>query len=154
MEYTGNLPNRYFDIKLENGRITSLQAMQDERNTEFIEEGGSFGSVHVKAHTADGKEIVVHTDGREESKTEDGLDISAFFHPEGKRVLFNIELSNNGGQSMEIMDLAIPFPMNSRFAWGQNASDRAIRHSFISGNNSYLFFTSYGPFPSHRVKNR
>jgi hypothetical protein len=141
MEYTGNLPNRYFDIKLENGRITSLQAMQDERNTEFIEEGGSFGSVHVKAHTADGKEIVVHTDGREESKTEDGLDISAFFHPEGKRVLFNIELSNNGGQSMEIMDLAIPFPMNSRFAWGQNASDRVIRHSFISGNNSYLFFT-------------
>ena len=140
MKKTSNLTNRYFDAKLENGVISSLKAIQDDKNTEFIWEGNAFGHVHLNAHTASGNSIIINTD-EEGPKEDHGLNLSTSFRPEEKRVIFDIELDNGGDQPIEITDLAVPFPMNSRFAWGESASERVIRHSFISGHNSYVFFT-------------
>lgn len=140
MKKTSSMINRYFDIKLENGAITSLRSIQDDNKTEFIWEGNSFGHVHLKARTFSGNDIVINTD-EEEIREKDGLRVAPSFKLENKRVIFEIELENCSDESIEIMDLAIPFPMNSRFAWGENAGERVIRHSFISGHNSYIFFT-------------
>ena len=140
MKKTSSMINRYFDIKLENGAITSLRSIQDDNKTEFIWEGNSFGHVHLKARTFSGNDIVINTD-EEDIREKDGLRVAPSFKLENKRVIFEIELENCSDESIEIMDLAIPFPMNSRFAWGENAGERVIRHSFISGHNSYIFFT-------------
>ncbi|HZJ82328.1 MAG TPA: DUF5695 domain-containing protein [Clostridia bacterium] len=141
MGKTSSMSNRYFDIKRENGAITSLKAMQDDRNTEFVWEGNSFGNVHLKAHTASGHKIILNTDEEKEPQDNHGLELSTSFELENDRVIFSIKLENHSEKSMEVTDLAIPFPMNSRFAWGESASERVIRHSFISGHNSYIFFT-------------
>lgn len=140
MEKTRNIANRYFDIKLEDGFINSLRSMQDDNKTEFIWEGNSFGHVHLKARTKSNEIIVINTDEEDLENSKD-LQVSTSFKDENKRIVFEVELSNNGDESLDIVDLAIPFPMNSRFDWGESAAERVIRHSFISGHNSYIFFT-------------
>lgn len=157
MENYSFIANRHFNVKLHQGAITSLRATKDDKDTEFIWDGNSFGCVHLNLKTESGDTITLRTDKDENLKVvsrvfEDGcesdytfdnvdwLKLSTSFRLMKDKMIFNIQIENTGDKPLEILDLAIPFPMNSRFAWGENAAERVIRHSFISGHNSYLFF--------------
>src|SRR6185312_4725474 len=58
---------------------------------------------------------------------------------------WSLNFTNSASQSVRIGDLALPFPMNTSFS---TPSTSAMKHSFISGYGSYIFWMrpdSVGP---------
>ena len=62
---------------------------------------------------------------------------------------WTVEVENLGSNSLEIGDLAIPLPMNSNFTRESGKKSAVLKHSFISGDGSFLFWMrpdSMGPY--------
>jgi homoserine acetyltransferase len=62
---------------------------------------------------------------------------------------WTVEIENLSGDAIEIGDLALPLPMNSNFAPESGKKSAVLKHSFISGDGSFLFWMrpdSIGPY--------
>ncbi|MDA9413879.1 hypothetical protein XH81_03135 [Bradyrhizobium sp. CCBAU 25360] len=62
---------------------------------------------------------------------------------------WEIMVRNDGIASVEVGDLYLPMPMNTEFPAGQPLSVAVLKHSFVSGHGSHIFWirgNSTGPF--------
>jgi hypothetical protein len=79
------------------------------------------------------------------------LDVSERFHLQGGALLWTLTLKNETNQKLEVGDLGLPLPFNDHYVWNKTITytRRLIRHSFIAGNGSFIFWMrtdAIGPF--------
>lgn len=93
----------------------------------------------------------VNTSEGRQAKVVEGLEPVGAFRLNGDVLEWTIEVRNQTGQPIEVGDLAIPLPFNTRYVWDKTTtySKRLIRHSFIGGDGSYIFWmrsNAAGPY--------
>ncbi|MCD9021124.1 DUF5695 domain-containing protein [Cohnella silvisoli] len=160
-----------FDIRLKDGAVTSLKFLRDAFDTQYILRDKRFGDVFVAyrkpnedwtslstlalaqkglvdiAVSADGSKYDTCYDSDDDGKLAIGLDIS--FEIDQDCLNYTVHITNQSDQAIEIGDLSIPFPMNSAYEWGTKPHESVLRHAFVSGHNSYMFWmrcNSVGPY--------
>lgn len=160
-----------FDLRLKDGGITSLKYIHDVYDTDYIGQDRRFGDFFVTYRKPDGDWISINTlmlaekglietctSGcgskysvsfpSDEGEPPDIL-VKISYELDDKSMFYTISILNNSDHMVEIGDIAIPFPMNSSFEWGKKPTESVFRHSFVSGNNSYMFWmrcNSVGPY--------
>src|SRR5205807_736034 len=73
------------------------------------------------------------------------------FRLQANALVWTIKLRNQSSSRMEVGDLAIPLPFNTNYVWDKTVTytKRLIRHSFVGGNGSYIFWmrpNAEGPY--------
>ncbi len=73
------------------------------------------------------------------------------FQLAGNTLLWTITVRNRSSHPVEIGDLGIPLPFNTQYVWDKTETytKRLIRHSFIGGGGSYVFWmrtNAEGPY--------
>jgi hypothetical protein len=106
-----------------------------------LEAGASAGILEWRVNPGEGRQVELQPD----------LDIAETFALENDALDWKISLSNKTAQPIEIGDLALPLPANTEYVWDKTETytRRVIRHSFIAGNGSWVFWTrtnAEGPF--------
>jgi hypothetical protein len=86
-------------------------------------------------------------------QVEDAPEIAAAesFQLEGDAMVWSITLHNTSGQQLEVGDLGLPLPFNTQYNADKvdTYTKRLIRHAFIGGGGSYIFWqrtNGIGPF--------
>src|SRR5262249_7688165 len=77
------------------------------------------------------------------------LTLTADFALRENALIWTLSLKNHTDQPLEIGDLAVPLPMNTRCQKGQPATASVFKHSFLSSDGSFLFWmrsNSVGPY--------
>ncbi len=79
------------------------------------------------------------------------IEASETFQVQDNALLWTIKLHNQSAQPIEVGDLALPLPFNTNYVWDKTTTytKRLIRHSFIGGNGSYIFWmrtNAEGPY--------
>lgn len=157
-----------FDVEFENGMLTSLRRHNDRFDTQYIRPDARVGDVFLRYRHAEGEwhtldtsspdsrqpaSLIVSPDGKQQrAHFSDGgvalhLDLTLKIRP--KAIDWNITLTNHSDSPVEIGDLGIPLPISSRFRRGEPLSSAVLKHSFISGHGSFLFWmrpNSVGPY--------
>jgi hypothetical protein len=160
------LTNAAFTFKTDRYGITDLTRTNDVHTTSYIRKGRVFGEVTVRyihgrkldslKASAAGRTTVLQN-GSEvsnwspETKRNDALQLAQKFSLQDNALTWQIELNNTGNGAIRIEDLAIPLLYNN--GGGENPKEifeqRVVKHHFISGNNSFLFWerpTGLGPY--------
>jgi hypothetical protein len=157
-----------FGLGTSSGLITSLRHTGDSYPTEYVGGGGRVGDLVLKyrqtglnwipARSATLTGIAASTNYTTPDATRsvgrflitNGLSgtlvCESVFTFQQDALLWNLNLTNLSGQPIEIGDLAVPLPMNTGFS---GVTSSAMKHSFISGYNSFLFWmrpNSVGPY--------
>jgi hypothetical protein len=90
------------------------------------------GIYEWRVNTSKGKEV--------ESLSE--IEPTTSFHLQGDSLIWTIEVRNNSPEAIEIGDLGIPLPFNAEYVSDKTETytKRLIRHSFIGGDGSYIFW--------------
>ena len=162
------LKNSEYDLKLSDGAIVGLRRVDDSFDTDYILPGGRLGDVILRYRHGNGEWTQVDTkkpaadrqaraagpdNGREYGANYSigapDLTLISKFELAGGILNWTIELSNLTDEPVEIGDLALPFDMNTDFAWNKPATESVFKHSFISGHCSYMFWmrpNSVGPY--------
>ena len=150
-----------FELMLDGGAITSLRRRDDAFDTDYVRSGSELGSVFVRFRGDDGDgwqtldtdEAVGETtvDGNlgRSSYSQGALDLAVAFNVGDDAVVWSIDLTNEGAVPLTIGDLALPLPMDGSFRAGRPATEAVLKHSFISGHGSFLFWmrpNSVGPY--------
>jgi Family of unknown function (DUF5695) len=151
--------NELFTVEPTGYGISRISNTQDTLGTNYIRKGKVFGEVIIRYRDPAGRlDSVSAREANALLKGEAGqpgtvkpLRLSEAFHLEGKRLVWTITLRNTGTQLLTIEDLALPLAYNS--GGGENPAEifeqRVVKHHFISGNNSFLFWerpTGVGPY--------
>jgi len=156
-----------FKTKVEAGAIVSLESAQDRNETEFIAQGRRLGDAFIKyrrnkgdwqavitAALASAEIVSTNTAGTEFTATyqiTNGrsavLVLEMRFEVQAQAILWTFNLRNAGDQPVEIGDLAVPLPISrggaqrgSAGGQGGAGSPVILKHSFISGHGSFLFW--------------
>ena len=69
--------------------------------------------------------------------------------PQGSVLRWTIALSNLSSDPIEVGDVALPLPMHSSFNGKEPPTASVLKHSFVSGHGSFLFWmrsNSVGPY--------
>jgi hypothetical protein len=79
------------------------------------------------------------------------LRVTERFHLQGKALFWTMTLRNETNRELEVGDLGLPLPFNDRYVGNKTITytRRVIRHSFIGGNGSFIFWmrtNAEGPF--------
>jgi Family of unknown function (DUF5695) len=166
---SATLTNSEFELKTQTGAVVSLEQTQDPFHTEFIMPGRRLGDAFIRFRPPGGSWQSVNTadlistatfapipDGSGcrasyaiTNRAGETLRLEMQLALEPRAVLWTVTLHNTGHQPLEIGDLAFPFPMNSSFQRGQAPTTRVLKHSFISGYGSFMFWMrpdSVGPY--------
>jgi hypothetical protein len=158
-----------FTTAVSSSAISSLQRTDDAESTEYIS-GGILGNVRinyqptggptwypVNTSTASGVGSATYSSSTNGSGTQytahylltSGLTAPLVFDSvlfvNDKSIEWSLNFTNTTSQSVTIGDLALPLPMNTSFS---TPSSSAMKHSFISGYGSYVFWMrpdSVGP---------
>ncbi len=164
-------PSSQFQLKLNAGAISSLKHVHDSLDTEYVISGRRLGDAVLRYRKPGGDLREVQTaklaqagdvtcspnaDGPEydavyrilDGKSEDLL-LKVHFTIQERAVLWTLNVENLAPQPVEICDLAIPLPIGSAFGRNRQSNVRILKHSFISGHGSYLFWmrsNNAGPY--------
>ena len=165
------LTNSAFELGIQAGAIVSLKQPGDPFHTEFILPGRRLGDAFIRFRSSAGSwEAVTTADlasNRTETLSPDGtdyrtvytvregasaaLEVEMRFVFHGQAIVWNVVLRNLRRQPLEIGDLAFPFPMNSSFQRGQAPTTRVLKHSFVSGYGSFMFWMRPDSAPPYLV---
>lgn len=129
-----------FVVQLEGDKLTSLRFRNDRYPTDYVAPDKHLGDVHITTRTKGG---TWHTD------TESPVRASSQFRVDGDALIWQIELTNTGRDTTEVGDLSLPLPMNGHYRREDGMTMSVFKHSFISGDGSFLFWmrpNSVGPF--------
>ena len=157
------LANQQFDIRYSSAGLTSLKHFQDVYDTDYVASGRALGDVLIRYRKSGETEWRLaqaahdpQAEGQRVSfsigiETITGLAATETFQLEHDALLWTLELGNQTSQPIEIGDLALPLPFNTRYVRDKTETytKRLIRHSFIGGNGSYIFWmrtNGEGPF--------
>lgn len=141
-----------FLITASNGRIASLRWVQDRLATDYIAKGAGLGDVRIATRSGGGDwrlepEENVRTNDLGRRWRAGNLDVQSRFERKGDRLLWRIQLRNPSDKPVEVGGLSTPLPMRTRMA--NNTKPSVFKHSFISGDGSFLFWMrpdSRGPY--------
>ena len=160
------IKNDAFTIKTNRYGISELLKTNDVHVTNYVRNGRMFGDVTVrfangrrvdsiKAVSA-GRTVFSHdgkmVDSWQPDSLKDGpLQLSEGFSLQEDALVWTIQLTNTTANTIRVEDLAISLPYNA--GGGENPTEifeqRVVKHHFISGNNSFIFFerpTGLGPY--------
>ncbi|MEO6805758.1 MAG: DUF5695 domain-containing protein [Edaphobacter sp.] len=149
-----------FLLEFDGGALTSLRFAGDAFPTNYVGTGQKLGHVEVvwrrpngpwekfdsaEATAAEGSAGVYHAqdDGGE------ALTVTVGLKPEGRLLRWTIALRNMSSDPIEVGDVALPLPMHSSFGGKEPPTASVLKHSFISGHGSFLFWmrsNSVGPY--------
>lgn len=159
-----------FAVEFERGAITSLRRVGDAFDTNYIRPTGRLGEVILRYRRPGGEWRSFETSDttaepesspRASAAThevsyivKDGarpeLALRVGFTVEQERVRWTIAMENLGDEPLEIGDLALPLPMNTRFGQrGQSPTSAVLKHCLVSGDGSFFFWmrkNSVGPY--------
>jgi hypothetical protein len=161
------LKNEAFTVKAEKYGLADLQKTHDIYSTNYIRSGRLLGDVVVRfrqeerqdsAKTSlNGKTTflqggkVISTWSADAQPNQSPLQLSQSFELKNDALLWKIRVSNTTSKPLSIEDLALPLFYNNQ--GGENAKEifeqRVIKHHFVSGNNSFIFWqrpTGMGPY--------
>ena len=166
----GQLKDNDFAIQYGARGITSLKRVQDDYDTEYLSTGGVLGNVAIQYKTPndaswsmarevslvddpaatnpDSNTVSYFIGGQKENKT---LKANESFKLAGGVLTWTLTLANQCDQPLEIGDLALPLTMaeGTPRGRGQIYTQKLIRHSFIAGNGSWVYWqraNAEGPF--------
>ncbi len=166
----GQLKNDEFAIEYGPRGITSLKRVQDAYDTEYISTGGVLGNVAIQYRVPTAtqwslaREVKLvdepaqsDTGGNTISYSISGptpdkaLDVKEAFKLEGGVLTWTLTIANQGEQPLEVGDVALPLSMaeNTPRVRSQIYTQKLIRHSFIAGHGSWVYWqraNAEGPF--------
>ena len=166
---TGERAGPTFALKFDAGAIVSLRRVSDRFDTDYVRPGHRLGDAVVTCRRFGGPWLTVETaspkstrtsalsaDGRQytvASQIQDdqgpALSLKMHFDVRDGAVVWTMTLHNTTSLPLEVGDLALPLPMNTEFQQGKPATASVLKHSFVSGHGSYLFWmrsNSVGPY--------
>lgn len=146
-----------FELQLDAGTVTSLQAAGNPHQTEFLAEGARLGNPSVQFREAGGDwqsldttqaanppSVEASQDPPRSTATttvhngkETTLVVESGFTLRAGVLEWTIQLANHGSVPLEIADLALPLPMNTS---SHQRVPAVLKHSFISGNGSFVYW--------------
>jgi len=146
--------------------IGGLWKTNDAYSTNYIRKGRVFGDVVIRYRgqggdldslkAREGAATEFQQEGRTFSQSTKNpsakpLQLSQTFNTSGDKLTWTFTLDNSSRQPLTIEDLALPLAYNN--GGGENPIEifeqKVIKHHFISGNNSFLFWerpTGVGPY--------
>jgi hypothetical protein len=161
-----SMTNSAFTIKTDRYGIGELLKTGDVHPTSYIRKGRVFGDVTVRyirgrrvdsLKASSSSKTTFIEDGNvvsswsPQNATNDSLQIAQSFSLSKDALTWNIVLDNTSSNTIRIEDLAIPLFYNT--GGGENPIEifeqRVVKHHFISGNNSFIFWerpTGLGPY--------
>jgi len=161
-------PESPFKITFGDGAISSLRKTNDRFDTDYIAEGHALGHVEitfrrpgkgwnsVKTAALDIEQAIFSSSSdfsniEYEITDHDGPALKVLVRLQSKEqaLTWTVSLWNVSPQRLEIGDLALPLPMNTNFHSGKPATATVLKHSFVSGSGSYMFWmrsNSVGPY--------
>ncbi|HEY4288460.1 MAG TPA: DUF5695 domain-containing protein [Puia sp.] len=139
--------NDLFTIQRTGYGLSGLWKTNDVYPTNYIRKGKLFGEVNLRYRRQDG--VLDSLKAGDPDNTT--ISLSESFKLEGLGLTWTINLKNNSSSLITIEDVALPLAYNS--GGGENPTEifeqRVIKHHFISGNNSFLYWerpTGVGPY--------
>ncbi len=162
-----------FLLKFVQNLPLSLRRNNDSFDTDYLSQGKRLGDVSlayrfdqagwttantasltpVAGKSADGtkpadktlyeSQFQIASDGRQI------LAIKTSFRVEPDALFWDVEVQNLSGQAVELGDLSLPLPMNTTFLADKPAWSSVLKHSFISGDGSFIYWmrsNSVGPY--------
>lgn len=144
-----------FSLDVKNALIHSVCAS----GTEFIDPHTPFGHFSLRAdgcaYDTDGAEPVstMEDDSAQRATFLFGAleAVRGFSRLSDGALRYEITLTNCGQAPVTVDELSIRFAMNSQFDWGVKGAERVIRHSFVSADGSFLYFTPCDGHPPYLV---
>lgn len=157
-----------FTIQLSPHGISGLQKTGDQYPTDYVQKGKVFGGIVLRykvkdqpldsLKTSDAKRISTVTqsgaDWQVEYANEENdtpVRLTEQYELRKNALIWKIKLDNTTAEPISIEDLVLPLSYNNQ--GGENPKEifeeRVIKHHFISGNNSFLFWqrpTGLGPY--------
>ncbi len=146
-----------FVVQFSDGKVTSLKRANDRFPTEYIAPKSGLGEIHLTLRKdgqawqpLDTKTMDAHPTGPNAVYlAPDAVTVSNRFAREGDKLLWTFDIRNVSKKPVEIGDLATPLPMNGRYVKGTGMVNSVLKHSFISGDGSFIFWmrpNSVGPY--------
>ena len=147
-----------FLLERDGHAVTSLRYAADGFPTNYIATGHKLGHVAVAWRCAsepwqrfNSAESTAGPEGEYPLRSDRGVALGLRVRLELQNHLlrWTIALSNRSADPIEVGDLAIAMPMHSSFSDKEPATAYVLKHSFISGHGSFLFWmrsNSVGPY--------
>ena len=152
------LTNSQFEIRVQAGAVVSLKPAQSPSDTQFISPGRRLGDVIIRYRDATNDWQSVNTAALDDTRmlssdphtgeqvatyritngSSPALVVQTGFTLQRDAILWTISLQNAGDHPLEIGDLALPLPVSRSSAPTNGAV--ILKHSFISGHGSFLFW--------------
>ncbi len=138
--------------------VTSLRFRGDRFDTDYVRAGAVLGRVLARYRLGGAAwhqlDTVAGTSewrpgGVAATVSDPALTLASHLELVGERLEWRIEVTNRGSDTVEVGDLVLPLAMHTRFAAGQPATEAVLKHSFVSGHGSHLFWmrsNSAGPY--------
>ncbi|HEV2471665.1 MAG TPA: DUF5695 domain-containing protein, partial [Chthonomonadales bacterium] len=135
--------------------ITSLKRLHDSYDTEYLAADAVLGAVDLRYKRSAAKhwsDLSFDCSGATgESSSGNDLVCESSFRVAPAALIWTITIRNLAPARVEIGDLAVPLPFNSRYSWNKTDTytHRLIRHSFVGEDGSFVFWmrtNGIGPF--------
>lgn len=153
-------PASPFLLEFDGAALTSLRFATDAFLTNYIATGRQLGHVEIVWRRTNGPWQRFHSADASKSNDSAGtyslaggqgtvLGLAIGLKPQGSVLRWTIDLSNNSSDPIEIGDIALPLPMHSSFNGKEPPTASVLKHSFVSGHGSFLFWmrsNSVGPY--------
>jgi hypothetical protein len=95
-----------------------------------LQDGATAGILEWRVETGQGRQAQEAAE----------LEASEDFRLGSGELTWTIHLRNKSPRELEIGDLAVPFPFNTSYAGPEIGERRLIRHSFVGGDGSFIFW--------------
>jgi len=161
--------NSPFVLEFSEGALTSLRFAADAFSTNYVATGQRLGHVEITWRHPNGSwqnfrssEAKISNDSTgtyiAHGDNGDALSVTIRLEPQNNLLRWSIALSNLSSGPIEVGDIALPLPMHSNFDGKEPPTASVLKHSFISGHGSFLFWmrsNSVGPYlvmtPEHNT---
>ena len=158
-----------FVMETAGGGLTSLRFARDTFSTNYIAKGQALGHVDLtwrrqngawrqllSADVKPGESNMMSPSGpgtaaeyRAKDEAGDAFTVVVRLQPQGNILRWTVAMRNLSTSPIEVGDLSLPLPMHSSFDAKEPPTASVLKHSFISGHGSYLFWmrsNSVGPY--------
>jgi hypothetical protein len=140
--------------------VTSLRFAGDTFPTNYVATGQKLGHVDIAWRRSHGSWQQFQSEKSTASPDTNGtytvqddggkaLAVTIGLKPQGSVLRWTIGLRNTSSGPIEVGDLALPLPMHATFSPKGSKAIPVLKHSFISGHGSFLFWmraNSVGPY--------
>lgn len=158
-----------FLLETSGGSLTSLKFAGDLFPTNYVATGQALGHIDItwrrdagpwqqlrSGDLAPGEATLLPVSAagtgaeyRAKDAAGEALSVAVKLQPDGGILRWTLALRNLGASPIDVGDLALPLPMHSSFDAKEPPTASVLKHSFISGHGSYLFWmrsNSVGPY--------